>query len=160
MRACVCMVCVQIFVTQNGHRHQSHVYMTSSQHRTRDASHVKGGRTMSWTSFAFSGQKVTVEVHAPHDFNHCIVRPKSYGFNCRRTGNKVRRQCVTCWSVPLLLCYIFHPPYLQFYPSVLFFYKTLHLNNLICTPSHAKYTVDRIFVDALLFLSCFTLGEL
>ncbi|KAK7100585.1 dextranase-like [Littorina saxatilis] len=85
----------QIFVSQNGHRQQSHVYMTSSQHRTQDASHVKGGRTMSWTSFAFTGTRVTVEVHTPKDFHSCIVRPKSYGFNCHRTGNKVAQFDVT-----------------------------------------------------------------
>ncbi|KAK7507341.1 hypothetical protein BaRGS_00001276, partial [Batillaria attramentaria] len=81
----------QIFVTQNGQRHESFVYMSSSQHRTHDASHVRGGRTMSWTSFAFTGAKVTVEVHTPRDFQHCIVRPKHYGINCRHAGSKIAK---------------------------------------------------------------------
>lgn len=45
---------------------------------------------MSWTSFAFTGGKVTVEVHTSRDFQNCLVRPKSYGYSCRRSGSKVR----------------------------------------------------------------------
>ncbi|KAK7507340.1 hypothetical protein BaRGS_00001275, partial [Batillaria attramentaria] len=63
----------QVFLTQNGNRHESHVYISTSDRRSHEASHVKPGRSMSWTSFAFSGAKVTVEVHAPQDFHNCIV---------------------------------------------------------------------------------------
>lgn len=80
----------QIFLTQDGTpRKESFVYISSSDLRAaEDSRRVFAGRTMSWTSFAFTGSEVTVEVRAPRDFTNCIVRPKSYDIQCRRAGEK------------------------------------------------------------------------
>ncbi|PVD39337.1 hypothetical protein C0Q70_01967 [Pomacea canaliculata] len=81
----------RIYLSQDGQQQQqSHVYITRSDHRYHEETkHVKRGRSMSWTSFAFTGGKVTVKVHAPKNFTNCIVRPTSYGYRCRRTGGEV-----------------------------------------------------------------------
>lgn len=78
-----------IFLSQGGNKHKSFTYISTSDHRTQDASHVKPHRSVSWTSFAFTGSPVTVEVHTKSDFHNCVVRPKSYGYHCKRTGPMV-----------------------------------------------------------------------
>ncbi|KAK7474565.1 hypothetical protein BaRGS_00034210 [Batillaria attramentaria] len=79
----------QVWVSQGSVRHKSPAYITKSNDRRPDApDKVMANRTMSWTSFAFSGAPVTVEIDAPHDFQRCLVRPLSYGFSCTRSGSK------------------------------------------------------------------------
>ncbi|XP_050415137.2 dextranase [Patella vulgata] len=78
----------QVFVSQGNHRQASVTYIATSDIRAKQAPHVTAGRSVSWTSFAFTGGPVTVEIHAPTDFKNCIVRPKSYGYACKRMGPK------------------------------------------------------------------------
>ncbi|XP_071107233.1 uncharacterized protein [Haliotis cracherodii] len=77
-----------VSISQSGHQHQLFVYISKSDQRSKQTSRTQPGRSMSWTSFAFTGAAVTVEVHAPKDFNNCLVKPSSYGYKCRRTGIK------------------------------------------------------------------------
>ncbi|XP_071107376.1 uncharacterized protein [Haliotis cracherodii] len=75
-----------INVTQTGQEpNRLFVYISTSDHRSSPPREPPG-RSMSWTSFAFTGAPVTVEVHAPKDFHNCLVRPSSYGYQCKRTN--------------------------------------------------------------------------
>ncbi|XP_046554514.1 dextranase-like [Haliotis rubra] len=78
----------EVYLSQGGHKQKSFTYITKSDPRTKENSSAKPHRSMSWTSFAFSGAAVTAEIHTPTDFHNCIVRPKSYNYHCRRTGSK------------------------------------------------------------------------
>ncbi|XP_046559002.1 dextranase-like [Haliotis rubra] len=85
----------KVYVSQGGRKHESFTYISTSDQRSHEASHVHPGRSMSFTSFAFAGGSVTVEVHTQRDFHNCIVRPKSYNYHCRRTGTKVAQFTVS-----------------------------------------------------------------
>ncbi|KAK3083043.1 hypothetical protein FSP39_012479 [Pinctada imbricata] len=79
----------QVFVQQGNQRKQeSFTYISKSDMRQKSSSKVTGGRSVSWTSFSFTGRPVTLEIRTSYNFNKCIVRPKSYGFHCRRAGAK------------------------------------------------------------------------
>ncbi|PVD39334.1 hypothetical protein C0Q70_01964 [Pomacea canaliculata] len=79
----------QIYVTQGSQVSESHVYITWSDNRTRDSPVVIGGRTLSWTAFAFDEAAVSVQVHTPRDFSTCLIRPRGYGYSCTRSGPQV-----------------------------------------------------------------------
>ncbi|XP_067671663.1 uncharacterized protein [Haliotis asinina] len=73
-------------VTQSGQPpSRLFVYISTSDHRSSSPLEPPG-RSMSWTSFAFTGAPVTIDVHSPKDFNNCLVRPSSYGYRCERQG--------------------------------------------------------------------------
>lgn len=77
-------------MTQGSQVSESHVYITWSDNRTRDSPVVIGGRTLSWTSFAFDEAAVSVQVHTPRDFSTCLIRPRGYGYSCTRSGPQVQ----------------------------------------------------------------------
>nr|KAG5690875.1 hypothetical protein BaRGS_028907 [Batillaria attramentaria] len=78
-----------VFLTQgSGGQQESFVYITSSDHRQNQSSSDIPGRTLSWTSFAFTEKPVKVEVLAQNDFNACLVRPTRYRIGCIRSGPK------------------------------------------------------------------------
>ncbi|XP_067671980.1 dextranase-like isoform X2 [Haliotis asinina] len=87
-----------IYVSQGGTKERSFTYISTSDSRVQYSGKllkIEPGRSVSWTSFSFSGAAVTVEVHTQKDFRNCLIRPKSYGFKCRRAGNKVAMFTVT-----------------------------------------------------------------
>ncbi|KAK6172918.1 hypothetical protein SNE40_016483 [Patella caerulea] len=88
----------QVYLSQGGNRKSSFTYITTSDQRAKEVSHAKGGRSVSWTSFSFSGGAVTAEIHTPHDFHSCIVRPQHYGYKCQRTGSKIAHVTVSSTS--------------------------------------------------------------
>ncbi|KAK6172733.1 hypothetical protein SNE40_016335 [Patella caerulea] len=66
----------------------SFVYISRSNNRMGQDKSVKPNRTVSWTSFAFTGTPVKAVVLAPEDFTRCIIRPKQYGINCQKANIK------------------------------------------------------------------------
>ncbi|KAK6172913.1 hypothetical protein SNE40_016479 [Patella caerulea] len=88
----------QVYLRQGGHRKSSFTYITTSDKRAKETHTAKGGRSVSWTSFSFSGGAVTAEIHTPQDFHNCIVRPQHYGYKCQRTGSKTAHVTVSSTS--------------------------------------------------------------
>lgn len=98
-----------INVTQTGQQpNRLFVYISTSDHRSSPPREPPG-RSMSWTSFAFTGAPVTVEVHAPKDFHNCLVRPSSYGYQCKRTPLVSGTSPTNSSSSPTLQKSMFHP---------------------------------------------------
>ncbi|KAK6172916.1 hypothetical protein SNE40_016481 [Patella caerulea] len=90
----------QVYLSQGGQPKSSFTYITTSDKRAKETptAKAKRGRSVSWTSFSFSGGAVTVEIHTPQDFHNCIVRPQHYGYKCQRTGNKTAYVTVSSTS--------------------------------------------------------------
>ncbi|XP_067672625.1 dextranase-like [Haliotis asinina] len=84
-----------VSISQNGHHHNLFVYISKSDHRHAQFPRAESGRSMSWTSFAFTGAAVTVKVQTPTDFHNCVVKPTNYGYKCKRTGSKAATFIVT-----------------------------------------------------------------
>ncbi|ESO90632.1 hypothetical protein LOTGIDRAFT_163832 [Lottia gigantea] len=66
----------------------SFVYISHSNNRVGQSPSVKPNRTVSWTSFGFTGDSVNVNVITVKDFKECTVRPESYGIPCTRLREK------------------------------------------------------------------------
>ncbi|ESO97028.1 hypothetical protein LOTGIDRAFT_231772 [Lottia gigantea] len=66
----------------------SFVYISHSNNRVGQDYRVRPDRTLSWSSFGFTECPVLVIVVTNRDFNECLVRPKSYGITCSKTGEK------------------------------------------------------------------------
>lgn len=66
----------------------SFTYISTSDHRAQKVQHAHSHRSVSWTSFSLTRSHAIVEVHTQTDFRQCIVRPKHYGYHCKRTGTK------------------------------------------------------------------------
>ncbi|XP_050416500.1 dextranase [Patella vulgata] len=88
----------RVYLSQGGQRQSSFTYITTSAQRATETPKTKGGRSVSWTSFSFSGSAVTAEIHTPHDFQNCIVRPQHYGYKCQRTGSKTAHVTISSTS--------------------------------------------------------------
>lgn len=78
-------------LTQGGPTFPSFTYISTSNHRVKDASSVKPNRSVSWTSFAFTAAPVTVDIHTARSFNQCYVRPRSYSISCHKVSSNVAR---------------------------------------------------------------------
>ncbi|XP_064614640.1 dextranase-like [Liolophura sinensis] len=80
-----------VTLTQRGPTFPSFTYISTSNHRMKDASSVKPNRSVSWTSFAFTSTPVTVEIYAARSFSKCYVRPRRYNIPCHRITSNVAR---------------------------------------------------------------------
>lgn len=90
----------RVYVQQDQSRHQCFTYINRADHRAAELSrkgkdYIHRNRSVSWSSFAFIGNPVTVEIQTQKDFHKCIIRPSHYGYNCEKTGPKTAQFTVT-----------------------------------------------------------------